>query len=97
MYGQDGNRDQGNSSLLIAQLQTSVALSEPAPRFPPPSCHALPLYGVPTTETVHRSRFGPTARLGGDRDLDLDAGLDVDDDGLDDFGGRVQAGREALV
>ena len=31
------------------------------------------------------------SRLGGNGDLDLDAGLDVDDDLLDDLGGGVQA------
>ena len=32
----------------------------------------------------------PRAPLSGDRDLDLDAGFDVDDDLLDKFGRRVE-------
>ena len=50
--------------------------------------------GPGTTTTASCQGLPHRARLGSDSDLDLDTGLDVDNDLLDDLGGGVEATKE---
>lgn len=69
-------------------LSTSSSTREIVAPTSPPNFLAQP--GHHSVLSV--ASLASSTRLGGDGDLDLDTGLDVDDDLLDDLGGGVEAG-----
>lgn len=71
-------------------LSTSSSTREIVAPTSPPNFLAQP--GHHSVSVSIASSLASSTRLGGDGDLDLDTGLDVDDDLLDDLGGGVEAG-----